>query len=512
MAGVDCLPIEVNILTLNCWGIPYVSQDRSSRLEEIGRHIVKAKPQPHIVGLQECFSRKDFERIQQETCSILPYFKQYFAGPLGAGLVLLSRWPIEETSMTRYPLNGSPTAFSHSDWYAGKGIAYARVRYGKEPDNVIDVFNTHMHAFYPGNEYICHRASQAWELSKLLRAASRRRHGRALVVLLGDLNAEPTSLPYRILKHFVPDLHDTWPQHKKNPGNNREIGDVQREHADIQNGVTYGSPYNTWMWTRGQRARYLGQPATPTSELVLPAEVGQEQAVRIDYVLASVAPLRLDPSTDEIGGGKDVGNTRSSNHGCGVWVVKAAKVGMTDRHPVLGCSLSDHFSVETTLMFQPVERGVSESQKLIDEPSGSGPDIFTRPKSATSSKAPIQEVHGASISGELLGETGTIGLLDEILHVLDDYNKVLRQRAWWRVRLGVASTVLVGSLAGVWVVNGPGWARLVLSLSGALASAFVALDTWGGLSLRPTEMAALAEFEWEVGNAKRGRDGGTDLS
>ncbi|KAI1212715.1 Endonuclease/exonuclease/phosphatase [Annulohypoxylon truncatum] len=526
MANVDCFPEEVNVLTLNCWGIPYVSQARIYRLEEIGRHIVKADPQPHIVGLQECFSRKDFERIQQETRSILPYSKQYFAGPLGTGLVLLSRWPIEETSMTRYPLNGSPTALFHGDWYAGKGVAYARIRYGKEPDNVIDIFNTHLHAYYPGNEYVCHRVSQAWELAKLLQDASRRRHGRALVILLGDLNADPTSLPYHILKSFAPVMRDTWlqysVQHKQSPSGDQGFSSNTRgKDVDIQSGVTYGSPCNTWMWTRAQRARYLKRPVTSTSEFIVPAEVGREQAVRIDYVLASVSPLQftamsrdhkdieIDPSTDGFGGRSDAGKIRSVKEGSGVWTVKLAKVGMVDRHPVLGCSLSDHFSVETTLAFRQVEQGGPERQDLLDEPSGSVLITSIEPEEAMGSKTRVQTLQGVaadvtSTPGGTFGELDDVGLLDEILHVLNDFDKIRRWQARWRrVRLGVASTVLAGSLVGVWVVNAPGWARFLLALAGALASAFVALDIWARLSLTSAETAALGELEWEVRNVKR---------
>ncbi|KAI0885971.1 Endonuclease/exonuclease/phosphatase [Annulohypoxylon maeteangense] len=521
MAGVDCLPEEINVLTLNCWGIPYVCPNRSDRLEEIGRRIVKSNPQPHIVGLQECISKTDFEHIQQETRSILPYSKQYFAGPLGTGLALLSRWPIEEISITRYPLNGSPTALFHGDWYAGKGVAYAKVRYGKEPDNIIDVFNTHLHAFYPGHEYLCHRVSQAWELSKFLRGASQRRHDRALVVLLGDLNAEPTSLPYRILRHFVPDIHDTWLQHslrhKKPPKGSQGGSNTREDDTNVQSGVTYGSPYNTWMWTRAQRARYLRQPGAPVSELGFPAGVGREQVMRIDYVLANVTPrylkdIEIGPYTDRFGSGKDTGGTSKVDQGRGVWTVKSAKVGMVDRHPVLGCSLSDHFSVETTLAFQKIGKGVPISRQLSNEPRGADHRAFTGLKEDAGSETHVQELQGALELGELPGEPNTIELLDEIIHVLGENSKILQQRSWWRrARLGVAGIVLAGSLVGVWVVGVPGWARFLLALAGALASACAAVDAWAGISLYPTETAALEEFEWEVKNAKRSCDSVTSL-
>ncbi|KAI0897316.1 DNase I-like protein [Annulohypoxylon nitens] len=506
MAGVDCLPEEINVLSLNVWGIPYISQDRTTRIEEIGRQIVKANPQPHIVGLQECFSRGDFDRIHQETRSILPYSKQYFAGPLGTGLVLLSRWPIEETSVTRYPLNGSPTALFHGDWYAGKGVAYARVRYGKGPDDVINVFNTHLHAYYSGNEYLCHRVSQAWELAKILRAASRKCHGKALTILLGDLNAEPTSLPYRILEHFVPDMHDTWLQDSlRRTQGVRADQEAWWTDADVQSGVTYGSPRNTWMWTRAQRARYREEEGNSTGEVNFP-EVGREEAVRIDYVFASVQPdTKNDPATDKVGERK--GNNSSIIQDVDGWTVKSAKVGMMDRHPVLGCSLSDHLSVEVTLAFKKTKQ-VEESMRnreSVDEPTNSGSGVLARSKEGSKSKTHVHELEETMAADELLRKPDIVKLLDEILHVLEDSGEIQKRSAWWRkVRLSIACIVLAGSLAGVWVVGEPGWARLLLALAGASASTIAALDIWANISLISAETAALGEFEWEIRNIKRG--------
>ncbi|KAL8387241.1 hypothetical protein RB595_010053 [Gaeumannomyces hyphopodioides] len=455
-------PKEVNILTLNCWGIPYVSRESSRRLSEIGRHIAQADPVPHIVGLQECFSKEDFERIWQETRSVLPYAKHYYAGPFGAGLAILSRWPIEETSVIRYPLNGYPTAFYHGDWYVGKGVARATIRYGEAPDSVIEVFNTHMHAYYSSeSDYLCHRVGQAWEFAKLLRAASRR-HGGALVVGLGDFNTGPNSLPMRVLKYRAPDMHDAWledPLRRGIPAGGGEQNGTNDASGSVgmQNGATYGSPYNTWQWTRIQRAQYLtGQPDTPTVNLVLPPELDHSQAVRIDYVLASVASQFHTTS-----------HGRSTGDACeddGVWAVKSAKVGVLDRHPTLGCSLSDHFGVQVTLVFQQRRQSPGDG-------------------------VPV--------------ETDAEGLLDEVLGVLRDYASVRKRHAWWRnVRSGVAGTVLIGSLAGVWAVDGLGWARLLLGIAGASILGFALLDGWGGLLFNLAEGAALREFEWEVRNAK----------
>jgi sphingomyelin phosphodiesterase 2 len=141
---MEGLPAEINIITLNCWGLKYISKLRSERLTEIGRRLAVAEPAPHIVGLQECWTQEDYQSIRRETRFILPYGKFYHSGVFGGGLAILSRWPIEESTMFRYTLNGRPTAFYRGDWFVGKGVACAKIRYGPGPKDVLEVFNTHV--------------------------------------------------------------------------------------------------------------------------------------------------------------------------------------------------------------------------------------------------------------------------------------------------------------------------------------------------------------------------------
>lgn len=134
---------EINVITLNCWGLKFISTLRNERLTEIGQAIGSASPTPHIVGLQECWTQEDYKSIRKETKHILPYGKFYHSGIFGGGLAILSKWPIEESSMFRYPLNGRPTAFFRGDWFVGKGVAGARIRFGQGPKDIVEVFTTH---------------------------------------------------------------------------------------------------------------------------------------------------------------------------------------------------------------------------------------------------------------------------------------------------------------------------------------------------------------------------------
>lgn len=138
------MPAELNVITLNCWGLKYLAKFRNERLEEIGKRIAVADPVPHIVGLQECWTQEDYQVIRTLTKHILPYGKFYHSGIFGGGLAILSKWPIEESTMLRYPLNGRPTAFFRGDWFVGKGVACARIRFGTGLKDVAEVFTTHV--------------------------------------------------------------------------------------------------------------------------------------------------------------------------------------------------------------------------------------------------------------------------------------------------------------------------------------------------------------------------------
>lgn len=140
----DASPSSLRVLTLNCWGLKFLAKHRNARLSEIGHALSIASPPLDIVGLQECWTREDYDAIRDATSKILPHGKFYHSGIFGGGLVILSRWPIEESSMVRYPLNGRPTAFFRGDWFVGKGVACARIRMGPSPGETVEVFCTHV--------------------------------------------------------------------------------------------------------------------------------------------------------------------------------------------------------------------------------------------------------------------------------------------------------------------------------------------------------------------------------
>ena len=362
-------PRILRVMTYNCLGLKYISHHRRARLSEIGRAISFLSPPPHIVGLQECWTQEDFASIRSQTSTILPYGKFYYSGCFGGGLAILSAFPIEESSMFKYPLNGRPSAIHRGDWYVGKGVACARIRLPtafsntvtvekandgrKRKGEIVEVFNTHLHAPYksePNDTYLCHRTAQAWEIAKLMRQASERGH---LVLGLGDFNMLPLSLAHRVItsqggvidawRTLHPDSSlgpATYPAEKAR-GNPVPTAKYNLE----VNGAASDNVLNTWRWSKkSQKAQY----EIKTPPINIPEDSSDPHAKRLDYIFIGNRRPNDDIDDDDSCPEKP-GSERQKQQ----WQVTAAHIGMTTPHPTIHCSLSDHFSIHATLTLLP---------------------------------------------------------------------------------------------------------------------------------------------------------------
>ncbi|KAL9945288.1 hypothetical protein ACHAO5_005060 [Verticillium nonalfalfae] len=487
-------PTDIHIVTLNCWGLKFISKQRPQRLAEIARRLAVADPAPHIVALQECFVHDDYLAIRRATRHVLPHGKFYFAGPFGAGLALLSRWPIEEAATLPYPLNGRPTAFWRGDWYVGKGVACATLRCdddaepgsdaasdanaGASPPRRIHVFNTHTHAPY-NDTYTAHRLAQSWYLASLLRrahAAAEASPAADLVLALGDFNMRPTSLQHRILTARAP-VRDAWrllhPDsalgHATDPLEKPRRRPVPGALFNLdENGATSDSAYSTWRWpARDQRA--LARARADRPRRVVAPDDPDPTGKRLDNIFLSSPPASASPSTP-------------------AWVVKSAAVGMRAPHPDLHCSLSDHFSVEATL--------------TLHSPSSSG---LRSPLDAQLAPAPAPPA--AAQDALPLSQDEYDALLAEIAA----YRRRERAQRTRRARTALALLALwLAALVAVWFVpdaagNGrpkSRWPAFLLLLVGSLALAASVVEGLLALLFFPAELRALHEFEWEVLNAR----------
>ncbi|MCJ1397705.1 phospholipase C type enzyme [Xylographa trunciseda] len=435
-------PQKLNLLTLNCWGLKYISTSRSARLSQIGHEIATTSPTPHIVALQECWTHADYLSIRASTRSILPHSKFYYSGVFGSGLVILSAYPIIASTMHRYALNGRPTAFYRGDWFVGKGVACASVRFGTEAKEVLEVFCTHLHAPYEhesNDSYLCHRTAQAWEIAKLLRGAAERGH---LVVGLGDFNMVPLSLAHRLIEGFAP-VRDVWrvlhPESSLGAAGDEAEKARGRpvptaEESVRENGATCDSVLNTWRWRKEDQKRLR-----KGERIDVDGRTEDLNAKRLDYIFFSP--------------------------GVGVeakWRVETASVGMMERHPMLGCSLSDHFSVEATIARVGLEnatKGNSQSQAL------------------------------------------DTSLLRSILPLIHAYTvRQLLQRRLMLAHFLISILVSISCVIGIWW-SPKTYVSFILALISTLnLSAGVIDGLIGGLFIG-SELRALKEFEWEIWNA-----------
>jgi sphingomyelin phosphodiesterase 2 len=479
-------PTRVRILTLNCWGLKFLSKFRHERLSEIGRQLAIADEPPEIVGLQECWTQQDYNSIRQQTKHILPYGKFYFSGVFGGGLAILSKWPIEESSMFQYPLNGRPTAFFRGDWYVGKGVACARIRMGPRTEDIAEVFCTHLHAPYeqePHDSYLCHRTAQAWEIAKLMRGAAERGH---LVIGLGDFNMVPLSFAHRLItahapvkdvwRHLHPDSSVGAPESPAERLRNKPIPSA--EYNISENGATCDGPFNTWRWPKEHQKRL-----ERGLETIVDENPQDPKGRRLDYIF--------------VGDGGYPPSFPASK-----WNIESAKVAMMQRHPTLRCSLSDHFGVEAVIS----RSGSIQTQKTNGQPTEEiqqtqqrRPAELSNPDDHNFTIQPSALLHPTSApSSALTPET-----YDEILSMIAEYFLRERSQRRWRLAHFVLSIIIsIGCFVAVWWTSPVIYVAFILIVVSTLGFGAGILDGLIGGLFMSSEIRALKEFEWEVQNAK----------
>ncbi|QLG70148.1 hypothetical protein HG535_0A00870 [Zygotorulaspora mrakii] len=225
---------SIKLLTFNTWGLKMVSKHRKARLRAIADELAgysAAIPIPgyeslminetpeqgkqyDVVALQEIWCKEDWDYIVSRCSQAYPYSRIFYSGIIaGPGLAILSKIPIESTFLYRFPINGRPSAIHRGDWYVGKSIAITLLEPISEDTAPIAIMNSHMHAPYAlkgDAAYACHRACQAWDFSKMVNLYKKAGYA---VVVVGDLNSRPGSLPHKFLT-VETGLVDSWEQLK----------------------------------------------------------------------------------------------------------------------------------------------------------------------------------------------------------------------------------------------------------------------------------------------------------
>lgn len=294
---------SIKLLTLNCWGLKYISKHRKERLHAIAHRIasIDSKDDYDVVALQEIWVSEDWEYIEEVCAKKYPHRRIFSSGILtGPGLAILSKIPIRSTFLYKYPINGRPSAFYRGDWYVGKSLAVTLLEPNYDNASPIALLNSHMHAPYSltgDAAYSCHRACQAWDIASL--ATNFSEAGYA-VILTGDLNSRPGSLPYNILQ-YESCLKDSW-EVLNGPTDLEAIKKMSPEDQIKKGATTCDSILNTWRANR--------RP---------------DEACRLDYCLIDYSKL----------------------------IPIDASVEFTEQIPNIG-SYSDHFGYTATFRILPV--------------------------------------------------------------------------------------------------------------------------------------------------------------
>jgi len=145
----------LRVATANMWGVSVLGFDWAreidARFEALAERLARNEPRIDVVLIQEAW--KDSARrallTDPRLADRFPYRVDIATRPGGAGLVVLSRIPLEAARFHRYRAQGNCLKFWEGDCLSGKGVAFVRARIG---DRSVWIGNTHLIACYAPDE------------------------------------------------------------------------------------------------------------------------------------------------------------------------------------------------------------------------------------------------------------------------------------------------------------------------------------------------------------------------
>ncbi|CAF3484120.1 unnamed protein product [Rotaria sp. Silwood1] len=98
--------MQLRILTLNIWGVHYISKFINQRIQALIEHLINPDTNYDIVGLQEVWSKVDYIYLRDQLKTLYPYSYYFLSGLIGSGCCIFSKYPIIGAYEHRYTLNG----------------------------------------------------------------------------------------------------------------------------------------------------------------------------------------------------------------------------------------------------------------------------------------------------------------------------------------------------------------------------------------------------------------------
>lgn len=355
-----------------------------------------------------------------------------------------------------------------------------------------------------------------------------------LTLALGDFNMIPLSLAHQLITTHAA-VEDAW--RVMHPNSSTSAYEDLTVKADAEspivvpsiadnltvNGTTCDSALNTWRWEKAQQKK-LSAPGE--KEVFVPDTAPDPRGKRLDYIF--VGQERRDRDGDE-----DVDIARSTKKK--IWRVEHVKVGFTNPHPVLRCSLSDHFSVEATLSLASPSPSQDDDDDQFQATAATSPTHshyhhrhVQNPTNVTDTND--NQTTDTSITKTLYPTNKLrsqrerylpISIYDEILSMITSYtHRETRQRSFRLGHFIVQCLITLACLIAVWWSssgkgneNGKGnYIAFILMLIAVLGFAAGLLDGLIGGFFIGSELRALREFEWEIRNVRQLALDATDSS
>lgn len=186
--------LELKIMTYNIADAHGFTTNGKERVEAIAKRLIDLGVD--IVGIQEAFIKSDRELLYNIVSqSELKYHVEYPAATLGNGIIILSKFPIEEHYFHRFVANNAWYKVWEGDWWVGKGVGLARVRL--ENGALIDFYNTHAQAYRGNQESHDVRYQQFVEASNFIEQSTLK---SVPAFFVGDFNTEVDRPDYLFAK------------------------------------------------------------------------------------------------------------------------------------------------------------------------------------------------------------------------------------------------------------------------------------------------------------------------
>ncbi len=205
-APVETSGLSLRVATANLWGVAVLGFDWADDIDErfaaFAERLTRNEPRLDVVLIQEAWKTTARRKMlaADGVARNFPFRVDAVDAPGGAGLVVLSRFPIEAARFHRFEAQGNCFKFWEGDCLSGKGVLAVRLRIGARS---LWIANTHLIACYSGadeSEKACDQrdpnGETRWSQVVEMRTMLERWVGDRPALVGGDLNLTRSSRYY----------------------------------------------------------------------------------------------------------------------------------------------------------------------------------------------------------------------------------------------------------------------------------------------------------------------------